>query len=253
MRNPLRSIWGNMIRRCVDPSFKDWHLYGGRLGNPVTVCERWQVYQNFVQDIPKRPSMAHTIDRIDGTKGYEPGNVKWSTATEQARNTTRNIFFEHGGLRLTFAEWAERSGMEYASLYYRVFEAKMPFADAISIPIGTPTKAHCGRDHYLTKLFNVGDEMLTMKEWADRLGIRYTALKNRLNRGLPMERVASPSRLAHAKHTTGGRQVAFNGKTQTISRWAEELGLPYKSLASRFNRGWAAERALTEPFKKPHT
>jgi hypothetical protein len=27
-----------------------------------------------------------TLERINGTKGYEPGNVKWATRKEQTRN-----------------------------------------------------------------------------------------------------------------------------------------------------------------------
>lgn len=120
-KRPLYDIWKKMIQRCYDPTFKDWNIYGGRPGNPVTVCERWMLsYEDFESDMGRRPSMQHTIDRIDGTKGYEPGNVKWSTATEQARNTSTNVFIEHRGLRLTIAEWAERYGFKYDTLFQRL-------------------------------------------------------------------------------------------------------------------------------------
>ena len=41
------------------------------------------------------------------------------------------------------------------------------------------------------------------------------------------------------------RYVTFNGKTQTLKRWAEETGIPYKNLLWRIQKGWSAERALT--------
>lgn len=46
--------------------------------------------------------------------------------------------------------------------------------------------------------------------------------------------------------------VTFNGKTQTIAQWAEELGIPYNTLQKRLTEGkWSVERALTTiPEKK---
>ena len=43
------------------------------------------------------------------------------------------------------------------------------------------------------------------------------------------------------------RRVTFQGRTQTISQWAAELGLDYFTLRKRLNRGWPVERALTAP------
>lgn len=42
------------------------------------------------------------------------------------------------------------------------------------------------------------------------------------------------------------KYVTWNGKTQTIVEWAEELGMPSNTLVWRFRRGWSTERALTE-------
>lgn len=39
--------------------------------------------------------------------------------------------------------------------------------------------------------------------------------------------------------------ISFNGKTQTLKRWAEETGIPYKNLLWRINKGWPIDRALT--------
>ncbi len=34
----------------------------------------------------ERPSTKHSLDRIDNSLGYVPGNMRWSTAKEQAAN-----------------------------------------------------------------------------------------------------------------------------------------------------------------------
>ncbi|WP_126665559.1 hypothetical protein [Croceibacterium ferulae] len=43
------------------------------------------------------------------------------------------------------------------------------------------------------------------------------------------------------------RKVQFNGRTQTITEWARELGINRTTLFFRFNNGWSIERALTTP------
>ena len=105
-----------MIRRCVDPTFTDWHLYGGKTP-PITVCDRWKAsYDDFASDMGPRPTR-HTIDRIDNGQGYSPENCRWASPKEQARHTSLNVYLSHDGLTLTIAEWAERKGMKYATLF----------------------------------------------------------------------------------------------------------------------------------------
>ncbi len=51
----------------------------------------WQnsfpAYRDYInRELGPRPSLDHTIDRIDNDKGYEPGNIQWATAAEQKKN-----------------------------------------------------------------------------------------------------------------------------------------------------------------------
>lgn len=72
-----------MWNRCRNAKTDSFKHYGGR---GITVCERWRTFQNFFSDMGLRPSSDHSIDRIDNDGNYEPGNCKWSTASEQRRN-----------------------------------------------------------------------------------------------------------------------------------------------------------------------
>jgi len=41
-----------------------------------------------------------------------------------------------------------------------------------------------------------------------------------------------------------------NGKTQCITAWSEEVGIPEYVIRQRLKHGWSIERALTTPVKK---
>lgn len=72
--------------RCTNPNRDSYHRYGGA---GVTFHEGWlgrNGFASFFAHIGPKPTPAHTIDRIENSKGYEPGNVKWSTKIEQNRN-----------------------------------------------------------------------------------------------------------------------------------------------------------------------
>ena len=61
-----------------------------------------------------------SIDRIDGTRGYEPGNCRWATIAEQQRNlkTNRTVVFQ--GCEILLCDLAANLGLNSGTLSYRI-------------------------------------------------------------------------------------------------------------------------------------
>lgn len=107
--NLARSPYKAMLKRCRNPNDESYPIYGGR---GITVCERWQEsFANSLQDMGERPSRNHSIEREDTNGNYEPGNCRWATALEQARNRRYHHMLTCGGETKCVAEWADISGV----------------------------------------------------------------------------------------------------------------------------------------------
>ncbi len=100
--------WLNIKQRCFNPKAAEYRNYGAR---GITM---WKGYINnfeaFLNEVGKRPSNDHSIDRIDNNKGYEPGNMRWSTAKEQTNN--RRITFSLEGQKVSCIDLSNEIGID---------------------------------------------------------------------------------------------------------------------------------------------
>lgn len=176
---PEYHIWLGMKKRCENRRCKAYRHYGGR---GVVVCERWQTFENFYADMGTRPSPKHSIDRKDVNGNYEPGNCRWATDIEQARNTTLVRVVDVDGNRMCLSEACESAGLPYSCVRHRLV-AGAGISEALSRPVRQqtrrPTVTFCGED-------------MTLSEACRRAGVLYNTAAKRLRRGETIERALRP-------------------------------------------------------------
>lgn len=110
------TAYSHMMYRCYNSNDKYFYNYGGR---GISVCERWKNnFNNFLTDMGEKPENTE-LDRIDNNGNYEPGNCRWTTKTQNLRNTRANAYIEYNGRNLCVAEWSDITGLSQSTINRR--------------------------------------------------------------------------------------------------------------------------------------
>ena len=81
---PEYRSWRHAKERTTNPNDRDWRYYGGR---GIGMAAEWlHDFPAFLEHIGPRPGPGYSVDRIDNSGDYAPGNVRWATALEQVHN-----------------------------------------------------------------------------------------------------------------------------------------------------------------------
>lgn len=166
--------WSNIITRCYNENSKTYKHYGKK---GIQMCLEWRLsFTAFLRDMGPKPSPAHTIDRIDSRGHYEPGNCRWATRLEQARNKSTTIWIEIDGVRRVAAEWCELAGTDYHAFYWRYENG------------WSPKECVFGREESPRCCITYNGETKTIDEWALQIGIsRHTIASRLYNKKWPPE------------------------------------------------------------------
>ena len=125
------SSWAEMKRRCDNPKAHSFPAYGGK---GIRYSVRWASFENFLEDMGERPE-GTSLDRIDGSKGYFPGNCRWATPKEQAANRRSSVLIEFQGESLLLSYFARKLGMGIDIVWYRLNKRRMTPEEIATTPI----------------------------------------------------------------------------------------------------------------------
>lgn len=168
--SPTYSTWLAIKKRCLNPKASGYDRYGA-IG--ISVHPPWaKSFEVFLKDVGERPSQAHSLDRVNGAKGYDPGNVRWATPKEQSRNRSSNTMLTLNERTLTAVEWAELMGLNPTTLYMRLKNG-WDVQRAITTP-QAPRKA---------RLLTLNGKTQNPRAWAAELGIAEATIYARLLKG----------------------------------------------------------------------
>jgi hypothetical protein len=127
---PEYRSWSHMKGRCLNPTDSDFPAYGGR---GITIHAEWvDDFDAFLAYMGKRPTLRHSLDRIEVNGNYGPGNVRWATAHTQASNKRANVRVLFQGQDMSLREACRAAGIEdrYKSVHGLMRKGAAPL-DAI--------------------------------------------------------------------------------------------------------------------------
>lgn len=135
--------WLSLRARCYRKKHHRYAQYGAR---GITVCERWNNYENFLNDMGERLSVDYSIDRIDVNGNYEPTNCRWATRDEQRRNMRNSIYVEYKGERVWLKDLCVRLNVKDTMVRARL-KIGWPLEKALHEPVRVAREPRVVRHH----------------------------------------------------------------------------------------------------------
>jgi hypothetical protein len=217
---PENRAWQNMKTRCLNSNNHAYNDYGGR---GISVCPEWrESFETFYKYMGPRPSPAHTLERNNVNGNYEPGNCRWATRTEQARNKRNTHFVDFNGKRMSLSEVAEITGIGHSTLWDRKNRGMSSDCIISKAPI---------------RLFKVEGENISVSELAKKHGIKHATINYRLAKGMTIEEAVKPPVSRFGAFT-------INGESKTATEWAREYEVNISVVHRKLRKGTRIEDAL---------
>jgi hypothetical protein len=130
-RNKIYHRWIDIRDRCNNVNNHNYKNYGGR---GIKVCDRWNDFKNFYDDMFSIWKEGLTLDRINNNGNYSPENCRWVTMREQNRNKRNIILYKYKGDVLCQKDLANKYNIRQDTLSRRLSRG-MSIKNAIETPI----------------------------------------------------------------------------------------------------------------------
>lgn len=130
--SPEHKAWAAMRSRCLNTHHQFFADYGGR---GIVICPRWDLFENFLSDMGRRPSAKHSLERRDNNAGYLPENCCWATRFEQMNNTRATRLLTYLGRTQSVSLWCRELGLPAVTIRARIHRYGYSVERALSQPI----------------------------------------------------------------------------------------------------------------------
>lgn len=136
--SPEWRAWRDMLTRATNANIAHARHYVDR---GIGVCPEWAYggdgngFLRFLDHVGEKPTSQHSLDRIDVNRGYEPGNVRWATRIEQARNKRYRRTIHIGRRELALSDAAEEYGLSAKLIADRIDKLGWPIKRALAEPV----------------------------------------------------------------------------------------------------------------------
>lgn len=180
-------IWANMKYRCSNEKCSMYKYYGGR---GIKVCERWDKFENFFQDMGYKPK-GTTLDRIDNNGPYSPENCRWATGFQQGSNKRNNKNVIKNGNKICHSEASRQLEASRNTVNERI-KRGWSADEATTKP---PNK--------MVRMIEYEGQTKSLRQWAFSLGLSEDTVAKRIRSGYSIEDALKPSNRKKVKLYAG--------------------------------------------------